>query len=65
MEDTDPLRPKGKGKGIMVSGFRTPGGPLNAPDNILDDKVSRALGEITSVLEIRNIIYVIYLMARE
>jgi hypothetical protein len=31
-----PLRPKGKGKGIMVSGFLTPGGILRVPDHVLD-----------------------------
>ena len=31
-----PLRPKGKGKGIMVSGFLTPGGILSVPDNVPD-----------------------------
>ena len=31
-----PLRPKSKGKGIMVSGFLTPGGILRIPDTISD-----------------------------
>jgi hypothetical protein len=31
----------------------------------VENGVSRALGEITSVVEIRNITYVIYIMARE
>ena len=31
-----PLRPKGKGKGIMVSGFLTPGGILRVPDHVPD-----------------------------
>jgi hypothetical protein len=39
MEGTNPLRSKGKGKSIMVSGFLTPGGPLKFPDNILDDEL--------------------------
>jgi hypothetical protein len=38
MEGTNPLQPKGKGKGIMVSGFLTPGGPLKVPDSILDEE---------------------------
>ena len=29
-----PLRPKGKGKGIMVSGFLTPGGILEVPSHV-------------------------------
>jgi hypothetical protein len=39
MEGTNPLQPKGKGKGIMVSGFLTRGGPLKIPDNILDEEL--------------------------
>lgn len=31
-----PLRPKGRGKGIMVSEFLTPGGRLHVPDSISD-----------------------------
>ena len=30
------LRPKGRGKGIMVSASLTPGGPLRVPDRISD-----------------------------
>jgi len=33
-----PLRPKNKGKGIMISGFRTPGGQL-FPDHISDSEL--------------------------
>ena len=32
-----PIRQKGKGKGIMVSGFLTPGGLLKVPDHINDE----------------------------
>jgi hypothetical protein len=40
MEGTNPLRPKGKGKDIMVSGFLTPrGGSLKVPDSILDEEL--------------------------
>lgn len=31
-----PIRPKGRGKGIMVSGFLTPGGVLSIPESISD-----------------------------
>lgn len=31
-----PIRPKSKGRGIMVSGFLTPGGRLCVPKNISD-----------------------------
>ena len=34
-----PLRPKGKGKGIMVSGFLTPGGILRVPDHVSDTEL--------------------------
>jgi hypothetical protein len=34
-----PLRPKTKGKGIMVSGFLTPGGRLRVPDTIPDSEL--------------------------
>ena len=34
-----PLKPKGKGKGIMVSGFLTPGGRLQVPDHIPDSEL--------------------------
>src|SRR5690606_4251716 len=34
-----PLRQKSKGKGIMVSGFLTPGGPLRVPDEIPDSEL--------------------------
>jgi len=33
-----PIRPKGRGKGIMVSGFLTPGGRLRVPDSIPDSE---------------------------
>ncbi len=32
------LRPKGRGKGIMVLGFLTPGGILHVPDHISDEE---------------------------
>ena len=35
-QEEQPLRPKGKGKGIMVSGFLTPGGILKVPARISD-----------------------------
>ena len=35
-ENEQPLRPKGKGKGIMVSGFLTPGGVLKVPQDVSD-----------------------------
>ena len=35
-EGEQPLRPKGKGRGIMVSGFLTPGGILKVPEHISD-----------------------------
>ncbi|KAN0067115.1 hypothetical protein V8E54_014762 [Elaphomyces granulatus] len=35
-----PLRPKGMGKGIMVSGFLTPGGILRVPDHVSDEELS-------------------------
>ena len=31
-----PIHQKGKGKGIMISGFLTPGGLLKVPDHISD-----------------------------
>ncbi|RPA78671.1 hypothetical protein BJ508DRAFT_349096 [Ascobolus immersus RN42] len=34
-----PLRQKSRGKGIMVSGFLTPAGPLRVPDNIPDSEL--------------------------
>ena len=34
-----PLRPKGKGKGIMVSAFSTPGGILKVPDHVPDEEL--------------------------
>ena len=34
-----PLRPKGQGKGIMVSAFLTPGGILKIPDSIPDEEI--------------------------
>lgn len=39
-EHGDPLRPKGKGKGIMVSDFLTPNGRLTAPPQITDDTLA-------------------------
>jgi hypothetical protein len=40
MEDgKQPLRPKTKGKGIMVSGFLTPGGILRVPDSVSDEEL--------------------------
>ena len=36
-----PLRQKGKGRGIMVSGFLTPGGRLRVPDSILNHELER------------------------
>lgn len=38
-KDHQPLKPKSKGKGIMVSGFLTPGGRLCVPDNIPDSEL--------------------------
>lgn len=35
----NPLRPKGRGKGIMVSAFCTPGGLLKLDDDITDQKI--------------------------
>ena len=34
-----PLRPKGRGRGMMVSGFLTPGGRLKVPAHIEDEKL--------------------------
>lgn len=36
-----PIRPKGRGKGIMVSGFLTPGGVLSIPESISDAELLR------------------------
>ena len=36
-----PLLQKGKGRGIMVSGFLTPGGRLRVPDSISDHELER------------------------
>ena len=36
-----PIRPKGRGKGIMVSGFLTPGGILKVPDNVSNEDLLR------------------------
>ena len=36
-----PLHQKGKGHGIMVSGFLTPGGRLRVPDHISDCELER------------------------
>jgi hypothetical protein len=33
------IQPKGKGKGIMVSGFLTPGGILKVPDHVPDEEL--------------------------
>lgn len=34
-----PIRPKAKGKGIMVSRFLTPGGCLKVPDDVPDSEL--------------------------
>ena len=39
LKDKDPLRPKGVGKGIMVSEFLTPLGRLRAPSNATDEEL--------------------------
>ena len=39
IQGRQPLEPKGKGKGIMVSGFLTPGGRLRVPDHIPDSEL--------------------------
>lgn len=36
---SQPIRPKSKGRGIMVSGFLTPGGRLKVPDEITDSEL--------------------------
>jgi len=36
-KNTPPIRQKGRGKGIMVSGFLTPGGRLQVPQHITND----------------------------
>ena len=36
-----PIRQKGKGDGVMVSGFLTPGGLLKVPDHISDEELLR------------------------
>ena len=38
-ENEQPLRPKGKGKGIMVSGFLTPAGILRVPTHVSDGQL--------------------------
>ena len=44
MEDgKQPLRPKARGKGLMVSDFLTPGGRLAVPDTISDAELSARL----------------------
>jgi len=44
MEDgKQPLRPKARGKGLMVSDFLTPGGRLTVPDAISDTEVTAQL----------------------
>lgn len=40
-EGKPPIRPKGRGKGIMVSGFLTPGGLLSIPESISDAELLR------------------------
>jgi hypothetical protein len=40
-EGKNPLRPKARGQGIMVSGFLTPGGILRVPDHIPDAELLR------------------------
>lgn len=39
-----PLRPKGRGKGIMISEFLTPGGRLHVPDSVSDDELLQNSG---------------------
>ena len=39
VQGRQPLKPKSKGKGIMVSGFHTPGGRLRVPDHIPDSEL--------------------------
>ena len=49
-KDKDPLRPKGVGKGIMVSEFLTPLGRLSAPNNATDEELqSMALPRMATV----------------
>lgn len=40
-QNHQPLLPKGRGKGIMVSAFLTPGGILKVPDSITDEELLR------------------------
>ena len=42
-EDKQPLKPKGRGKGLMVSDFLTPGGRLAALDAITDAQLTAQL----------------------
>ena len=42
-EDEQPLRPKGRGKGLMVADFLTPGGRLAVPDAITDAQLTAQL----------------------
>lgn len=42
-EGKQPLRPKARGKGIMVSDFLTPGGRLELPDSISDEEINERL----------------------
>ena len=42
-EDKQPLRPKGRGKGLMVSDILTPGGRLAVPDAISDAQLTARL----------------------
>jgi hypothetical protein len=39
IQGRQPLKPKSRGKGIMVSGFLTPGGRLRVPDHIPDSEL--------------------------
>jgi hypothetical protein len=39
MESTNPLRSKGRGNGIIISGFLAPGGRLKVPDDISNIKL--------------------------
>lgn len=38
-----PLRPKSRGKGIMISAFLTPMGPLRVPDHITNNELLKDL----------------------
>ena len=50
LKNNDPLRPKGVGKGIMVSEFLTPLGRLGAPSFITDEELrSKALPRLATI----------------